>query len=204
MSVPLRSLFLALGAAVTAGCQGFAPPAEPTLQRLRPMPMAARIPPRFELEIESPQLSGVFDAVFAVGAHGFALQLFPDIGGKVFDLAVGRDRVVADTPAGPYLAEAPLDAAPPHLALVLAAVFAELLAPVDAARVRGERRSASGDSELLLAPALGSGRVVATLADDGTVARYTIELGWLAVTLDATGRVQARGLDLHLRWRQDG
>jgi hypothetical protein len=164
------------------------------------MPRLAQVPPRFEVEIESPQLTGVFDAVFAVGEHGFALQLFPDIGGKVFDLAVGADRIVADTPAGPYLATAPLADAPPHLALLLAAVFAELLAPVDAARVLGERPLADGGTEVLLRPALGGGRVLARLAADGSVARYHIELGWLAFDLDADGRVAARGLSLQLRW----
>ncbi len=186
--------------ALAAGCQGFAPPAPATLQRLRPMPLARELPPRFELEIESQLLTGVFDAVFAVGDQGFALQLFPDIGGKVFDLAVGRDRVVAATPAGPYLATAPLDSAPPHLALVLAAAFAELLAPVAASRVLGERPLGDGGMEVLLQPALGSGRVVARLAGDGTVAAYTIELGHLRFTLDADGRVSARGLALQLRW----
>jgi len=196
----LRIQFLLLVAALGAGCQGFAPAAAPTLQRLRPMPMAAAIPPRFEVEIESAVLTGVFDAVFVVGEHGFALQLFPDIGGKVFDLAVGRDQVVAETMAGPYAAAAPLDAAPPHLALVLALAFAELLAPVDATRVLGERQRGDGGTEVLLRAALGSGRVVAALAPGGDIAAYTIELGHLRFTLDADGRLSARGLDLQLRW----
>lgn len=205
MPTRLRILFLAVAVAVAvAGCRGFAPPAPATLQRLRPMPLAAEVPPQFELEIESPVLTGVFDAVFAVGERGFGLQLFPDIGGKVFDLAVGQDRIVAETPAGPYLAAAPLDRAEPHLALVLAAAFAELLAPVPAARVLGERPLADGRIEVRLQPALGSGRVVATLGPDGAIERYAIALGWLAVSLDAGGRIEARGLVVQLRWPHGG
>ncbi|MBL9079112.1 MAG: hypothetical protein JNL08_16530 [Planctomycetes bacterium] len=186
-----------------AACQGFAPPTAEVLQRVRPMPCAARVPARFELELESPALTGVFDGVSAVGPQRFALQLFPDVGGKVFDLVVTADRIAATTPAGDYVATAPLDGAPPHLALVLAAVFAELLAPVPPARVLGERQC-DGVVQLRLAPALGSGEVVAELAADGTIAAYRIALGRLAVTLRADGTVTGSGCRAALRWPDDG
>ncbi|MEO6596646.1 MAG: hypothetical protein ABIP94_18005, partial [Planctomycetota bacterium] len=161
VSIVRRITFL-LPALLFASCSGFEAPRADTLARLQPMRIAARLPSRFEIELRSAGLTGTFDAVFAVEPPGFGLQLFPDIGGKVFDLRVGAGNILAEMPGSRYEATAPLDAASPHLALVLAAVFAELLAPVDGRRALGERALAGGGSEVLLEPALGSGTVVAT------------------------------------------
>lgn len=180
-----------LSALLLAGCRSFGPAQPATLARLLPMAEAAHIPPRFAVELTSPALTGEFDAVFAAADRGFALQLFPDLGGKVLDLRVGAASVDCETPAGSYHAAPPLDAARPHLALVFAAVLAELLAPVDGARVRGERVGADGRTEVDLAPALGSGRVVATLGDDGRVVAYRFELGWLAFRYEAGGQLRS-------------
>jgi hypothetical protein len=195
---------LRLGLGLAAACQGFGPPASATLQRLRPMPIAAAVPTRFELELESSVLTGVFDAVLATEPAGFGLQLFPDVGAKVFELVVSPQRIVATTPAGGYAAAAPFDAAAPHLALLLAAAFAELLAPVPAGRVLGERPAADGRVEVLLQPALGAGRVTAGLGADGAIVRYAIELGRLHFTLDAAGALRAPGLRAQLRWPEGG
>lgn len=181
-----KPILAAALAAAAAGCAGFGPPTPAVLARLRPMPLAARLGDRFALELETEALTGVFEVVFAVGERGFALQLFPDVGGKVFDLTVGEDRIVAETPNGRYAAAMPLDAAPPHLAVALAMVFAELLAPVTPERVRGERRTAAG-MQLQLAPALGSGEVVAELTEEGAVGSYSLTVGHLRLVLRDDG-----------------
>ena len=169
-----------------AGCRSFGPAAQETLARLRPMPLAGQLGPSFELELESPQLAGVFDGVWDLEDGVLRVQLFPDIGGKVLDLTARKGEVQATTPDGDYRASAPLDDAPPHLALVLAAVLAELGTPVTAARVLGERAADGGGVEVRLAPALG-GEVRATLGPDGAIRRYRLSFGWMEFDLDGTG-----------------
>jgi hypothetical protein len=174
-------------AATLTACAGFAPPRAETLAALQPMPLAKVLPGRFEVELASPSLTGTFDAVCGVAANECRLQLFPDVGGKVLDLTLRAASVVAEFPGSRYEANAPLDAAEPHLAIVFAAILGELLAPVSAERVLGERRAADGATEIGLRPALGSGSVVATLAPDGRVSAYRIEVGWVRVDLRADG-----------------
>lgn len=182
--IPLFALFAALGA-----CHSFGPPRPATLAAIAPLPLA-RVPfERFELELASPVLTGTFDGVFARTPDGFALQLFPDVGGKVFDLEFGTGGIRAWTPAGEYAAAPPFAAATPHLALVLAMVFAELGAPVTGERLLGERDGGAGVVQVLLAPALGGGRVEATLGTDGAITSYAFALGHLAFVLSADGRI---------------
>jgi hypothetical protein len=183
-----RAAAVLLAAALAAGCASFGTPRPETLARIAPMPLASAVPGRFELELASPGLTGIFDGICAVDAGSFRVQLFPDVGGKVLDVAVGADTVTAELPGSRYEVRAPLDAAEPHLALALAALFAELLAPVDGARVLGER-TAGERVEVELRPALGSGRVTAQLAPSGSVAGYRIRLGWIDVALAADGRI---------------
>jgi len=185
---------------VLAGCHSFGPPRPETLARVRPMPIGGALPSRFEVEIASPSLSGIFDAVLAVDSRGLQLQLFPDIGGKVLDLQLRDLALVADLPGHRYAAQPPLDGAAPHLALVLAAVFAELAAPVVPTRVLGERTAADGRLEVALRPALGSGEVVATLGADGAVERYAFTLGWLDFALTAGGELRGSGFAGWLRF----
>jgi hypothetical protein len=182
----LRPRLAPLLAAGLAGCASFATPRPETLAKVAAMPLARVVPGRFELELASPGLTGVFDGVCAVDGRSLRVQLFPDVGGKVLDLTVGEDAVTAELPGGSYAAHAPLDRAEPHLALALAALFAELAAPVEAGRVLGERE-AGGLVELELRPALGSGTVVVALAPSGAVERYRVVLGWIAFELGADG-----------------
>lgn len=197
--MPARTIFLVAAALAAGGCRSFAAPRAETLARLRPMPIGGELPPRFEFDLASPSLTGTFDAVFVVAEQGLRLQLFPDIGGKVLDLQVQDSAVVADMPGHHYEARPPLDAAAPHLALVLASVFAELLAPVAPHRVLGERAGPEGRVEVLLRPALGSGRVVATVGPDGTVERYEFALGWLHFGFTAAGELVGDGFSGALR-----
>ncbi|MCK5940445.1 MAG: hypothetical protein KAI24_00640 [Planctomycetes bacterium] len=186
---PWLAALLALG-----GCRTFAPPTAELLGRLRPMPLAGELGEQFVLELNSDRLAGVFDAVQVVDGDALRMQLFPDIGGKVFDLTVRAGAVVAVTPDGDYRAEPPLEQASPHLALVLAAMLCELREPLGAARVLGQRVGGEpGQVELLLRPALGSGRVVATVGPDGAVEAYDFELGWLAFRLARDGAFAGRG-----------
>jgi hypothetical protein len=154
------------------------------------MELAALLPGRFELELASPTLTGVFDGVCAVDGAAFRLQLFPDVGGKVLDVWVGPARVVAEMPGNRYVADAPLAAARPHLGLLLAAVFAELLAPAAAERVLGER-SHDGAVQVQLRPSLGAGEVVATLGDDGGIVLLAVAIAGMRIELARDGTLRA-------------
>ncbi|HZN39825.1 MAG TPA: hypothetical protein VFD82_13530 [Planctomycetota bacterium] len=189
-----------LSALALAACQGLLPPRPETLARLRPMPLASAIRGRFELELQGPGLSGTFDAVCAVEGRCCRLQLFPDIGAKIFDLRLEEATIAADGPWGHYEAKAPLDDAAPHLALVLGVMIAELLCPVQAARVIGERPGSDGRTQVSLLPALGSGVVVATLAAEGEIETYAITLGHVAFTVQADGSLRGRGIAGQLRF----
>jgi hypothetical protein len=187
------------GLLILVGCAGFGPPQAATLQRLRPMALAALLPGRFEVELDTPGLTGTFDAIAAVVDDKVRLQLFPDVGGKVLDVEFDGSAVRAELPGASYAATAPLDRAEPHLSLVLAMVVAELLAPVEPSRIRGERLAGNGISQLDLWPALGSGAVRATLGADGAIEAYAFELGWLSFTLGADGALVGRGVRGWLR-----
>ena len=200
MAVAHRITFLTAQALVLAACQGFQPPRPETLARMRPMPLASAIGGRFELELQGPGLTGTFDAVCALEGRCCRLQLFPDIGAKVFDLRLEESTIAADGPWGHYEAKAPLDDAEPHLALVLGAMLAELLSPVHAARVLGERPGTEGRTQVSLRPALGSGEVLATLGIDGAVEAYGITLGHVAFTMGADGSLRGRGISGQLRF----
>lgn len=200
MSLAHRITFLLALALVLPACQGFVTPRPETLARLRPMPLAAAIRGRFELELQTPGLSGTFDAVCALEGRCCRLQLFPDIGAKVFDLRLQEATITADGPWGHYEARAPLDDAAPHLALVLGAMLAELLSPVHAARVIGERPGPDGRTQVSLRPALGSGEVLATLGPEGEVEAYAITLGHVELTVGANGSLRGRGVAGQLRF----
>jgi hypothetical protein len=197
-----RIAFLFALALVLPACQGLQPPRPETLARLRPMPLASAIRGKFELELQGPGLSGTFDAVCALEGRCCRLQLFPDIGAKVFDLRLEEASIAADGPWGHYEAKAPLEDAAPHLALVLGAMLAELLAPVRAERVLGERPGSDGRTQVSLRPALGSGVVLATLGPDGAVEAYDITLGHVGFTIGAEGSLRGRGLAGQLRFQK--
>lgn len=182
-----------------AGCASYAAPRPETLAAIAPMSLARAVPGRCEVELSSPGLTGTFDAICAVDGASFRVQLFPDVGGKVLEVAVDADSVTADLPGRHYEAHVPLDRAEPHLGLVFAALFGELLAPVRGERVLAERDAGDGRVEVELRPSLGSGRVEALLARGGAVERYRITLGWIVVELGADGSFRGRGFAGQLR-----
>lgn len=187
-----------------AACTSFDTPTAATLAAIGPMPLARLVPGSFEVELATPGLTGTFDAVCAVDRESFRVQLFPDIGGKVFDVRVGADTVTAEWPGGRYEAHAPLERAEPHLALLLAALFAELLAPVGGERVLGQRGGGDTAVEVQLRPALGCGKVVARLDPSGVVDSYHVTVGWIEFDFDATGTLRARGASGQVRRRGAG
>ena len=187
-----------------AACAGFRAPAAATLETIGPMSLASLVPGAFEVDLATPGLTGTFDAVCAVDRESFRVQLFPDIGGKVLDVMVAAGTVTAEWPGGRYVASAPLDRAEPHLALVFAALFAELLAPVAGTRVLGERDAGDGRVEVQLRPALGSGEVVARLDAFGAIDTYQVTLGWITFEFDTAGFLRGRGLSGQLRRRGGG
>lgn len=191
-------------ALLLAACAGFHTPLAATLDTIGPMPLASLVPGPFEVDLATPGLTGTFDAVCAVDRESFRIQLFPDIGGKVLDVLVGAESVTAEWPGGRYVAQAPLDRAEPHLALVLAALFAELLAPVAGSRVLGERDAGDGRVEVQLRPALGRGQVVARLDAAGAIDTYQVTLGWITFAFDGAGFLRGRGLSGQLRRRGAG
>lgn len=192
------AIALAVAAAALAGCQGFAPADPATAAAVRPMPLAVIVPGRCELELQSPGLSGTFDAVVARDGDGVRLQLFPDVGGKVLDLRVGADGVTADFAGQPYRATAPLADAPPHLALALAAVVGELASPVRPERVAGVRRRADATEVQLQGGCVGL-PVVAQVAADGAITAYTWRLQGFAFSLAADGGFAGPGFRGWLR-----
>lgn len=196
-----RSVGACMLALSFAACTSFATPTAETLAAIGPMPLARLVPGTFEIELTTPGLTGTFDAVCAVERESFRVQLFPDIGGKVFDVLVGADTVTAEWPGGRYEAHAPLDRAEPHLAVLLAALFAELLAPVGAERVLGQRGGGDTAVEVQLRPALGCGTVVARLDASGVVGSYHVTVGWIEFDLDAIGTLRARGVSGQMRRR---
>lgn len=192
------ALVSGLAALALAGCQGFAPPDAATAAAVRPMPLAALVPGRCELELQSPGLSGTFDAVIARDGDDVRLQLFPDVGGKVLDLTVGADGVTADFAGQPYRARAPLADAPPHLALALAAVVGELASPVAPDRIAGVRRRAGATEAQLQGGCVGL-PVVAQLAPDGAITGYAWRLRGFAFVLGADGAFAGPGFRGWLR-----
>lgn len=193
-AVRICALLLLAASLVLSGCHSFAPASPATQQLVRAMELSERIPAdQFLLEIESPYLAGVFDVLFVVEQQIMRAQLFPDVGGKVMDLTVGLDAITATMPGQSYRAVLPLQQAQPHLALVLAAMLSELMAPVTAARVVGERIGSGGQIEVQLRPALGTGEVTAELGPTGRIQCYQISLGVLSFTLGADGSFAGRG-----------
>lgn len=198
MSAIARNAVVAVAALALASCRNFAPADPATAASVRPMPLAAIVPGRCELELQSPGLSGTFDAVVARDGDGVRLQLFPDVGGKVLDLRVGGDGVTADFAGQPYRAPAPLADAPPHLALALAAVVGELASPVAPERVAGVRRRAGATEVQLQGGSVGL-PVVAQLAPDGAITAYAWRVRGFAFTLDADGSFAGPGFRGWLR-----
>ena len=189
----LAILVLGLMSGLVVGCRGFRPATDATRALVKPMELAAKVPSeQFVVELESPFITGVYDALCVVDQQTLRVQLFPDVGGKVLDVTIGPLQITAEMPGSSYRANAPFAAAEPHLALGLAAMLGELRTAIRG-RVLGERVGSHGAIEVQLVPALGSGTVVAELAEDGRVQCYRIGLGVLQFTLNADGSFEGRG-----------
>lgn len=189
----------ALACSLLAACAGWERPDAATAASVRPMPLAAVVPGRFELELATPGLAGTFDAVVARDGEALRLQLFPDVGGKVLDLRLDAGGVAADLAGSAYRAAPPLDRAAPHLALVLALVVGELASPVTPDRVVGVRRRGAGVVDVELAGTGALPAVVATLAADGTITGLAWQVHGVGVRFGADGRFEGPGFAGWLR-----
>lgn len=179
---------------LSAGCRTFVPASAEAVALVRPMQLAGAVPSeQFVVEIESAYLAGIYDALFVVEEQGAVrMQLFPDVGGKVLDMTVATTGIACDLPDAKYRAVPPFAQAEPHLALVFAAMLAELRTP-PGPRVTSERREAGRVVEVQLRPALGSGTVTASLQEDGQIQCYRMALGYLEFTLASDGTFRGRG-----------
>lgn len=116
-----------------------------------------------EIRIESPQFHGDFTAVLLVRTEPIAvrLQLFPDIGGKVLDLAATRTTqhgVMPQTGAVHAVPGGPDD----RLLGMFATTLLELNAPVQSREIRCIQRTRSGDVDVLLHDRFGAHCSIAT------------------------------------------
>lgn len=139
------------------GCASFGPPSTELAAQLRehaPPPAPAR--QRALVEVEGERFAGTFDAVLIWdGTRSSArLQLLPEVGGKVLDLAITPARIVGYLPpAGIALEHALAGPQPPprHVLTFIAASVLEVGTPITPERVLGERAS-EGGRELSLRP----------------------------------------------------
>jgi len=172
----MRSALLAALLPLTA-CRTLGPPPPALIRALEtapPMPEAVR--ERATLRVDSPRLSGVFEAVLVARPGSAArarLQLFPDVGGKVLDLVATPRRIAGTFPPTGESFEAalpPAGAAPRHLLFFMGVTLLELFTPVTPGRVRGARPDCDA-WEVELEPVVAGGEVRAWIDPAGAVTR---------------------------------
>ncbi|HVS18538.1 MAG TPA: hypothetical protein VMT18_08055, partial [Planctomycetota bacterium] len=152
-----------------AGCVSFAPLSAELAERLAEQAQpCSPFRQRAQVEMEG---YGLFEAVLvADGASSRArLQLLPEVGGKMLDLAIAPERIDGYMPpagiALTHVRHARL-APPRHLLAFIAASVLEAITPITSERVLGERAIAGG-SELHLRPALEGLEVTAQVDKEG-------------------------------------
>jgi hypothetical protein len=123
--------------ALLIGCSAFEPGPPPVL----PDPGGAERGVRLvlEVEIESRQLTGIYDGVLVARtapAPAVRLQLFPDMGGKVLDVAADPTRIAGLMPLAAIHREWRAgERASPHLLLLLGVSLLENAAPLGRERI---------------------------------------------------------------------
>jgi len=149
-----------LAVLVLAGCSGFDQPRPDRLEGLglRPDYTASRPPPsgstftrcRFRMSVDSPWLAGEFDGI-VLAEQSFVerrlrAQLFGDLGPKMADLAVGRNRIVGFLPQTRQGVDCTVPGEEtPHLLLLMGEpLFEEFCCEVTPSRVTGIREESGG------------------------------------------------------------
>jgi hypothetical protein len=181
------------------GCRALQPAPRGLLQRIAEID-ASRSPTfrrQGEVRIESSKVSGTFTALL-VAQRGDAprarLQLLPDLGGKVLDLAISECRIAGYFPQAREGVDVPLEdaeRAPRHLLVFMAITLLEELTPLSPRVLGAERRGEL--FALTLAPALEGASVEALVDKDGFVSerRYRFRhVGWTETRLG--GGAEAR------------
>jgi hypothetical protein len=166
-----RSLALALSLAFAG--QGFEAPGRAELALLDAAPPPSFLRGAGVVRIDAPFLSGVFDArlVAACGsAPRVRLQLFPEVGGKILDLAASAAGAAGAVPPAGLDWRTELGAAspPPHTMLFFAVTLLERFASLTPERALGVRRR-GGLVEVSLRPVVAGTEVIAVLGAPGEV-----------------------------------
>ncbi len=192
--------------AMTTGCRSFEPPTT-ELAKLLPVasPDVAGSLHRHSLRIaiESKALSGEFEAVAATRAAPAAagrLQLFGDLGGKLFDMAAHPESFVGYFPHAEIgvAFDASEDELPRHLIGFMAASLLEASTPITFERVRAARSLDDGGWELNLHPMMGGIEVIARLSPTGELLERLYEVRGVHWT-ESIGRERVfRGGDFYL------
>jgi len=174
---------LALALLLTS-CRAFGP-APPELVELLPVASPLLAGPlnqhSLHVAIESEALSGEFEAVAATSAQpnaGVRLQMFGDLGGKLFDMAALPTRFTGYFPHAEIGIEFGPESSkhPRHLISFMAASLLEASTPITIERVLAARADDSGGWELELDPVMQGIRVSAKLTREGALVERGYEL----------------------------
>jgi len=170
-----RPLALCGAVLLLASCRSFGPPPS-ELGTLLPVASPALAGPlgqhELRVSIESEALSGEFEGVAATRSlpeAGARLQLFGDLGGKLFDMAAQADRFVGYFPHAEVGVEFKPEGEdlPRHLISFMAASLLEASSPITLERVRAARQLEDSGWELELEPVMAGVEVTAVLTAKG-------------------------------------
>lgn len=136
----------ALLALVLAACQGWEPLDAAALRALPESPPAA-LACDGTVEVDTPALRGLFTARLVARCERPArvrLQLFPDLGGKVLDVALDAERVRGVIPQAGLRVDRPFTALDqPNLLVLIALTLRAELTPLLPGRIDGMRRKST-------------------------------------------------------------
>jgi hypothetical protein len=159
------------------GCRSFAPPTPELLKELStgpawPGPYLRR---QIEIDLDTPALEGHFAGILVARTGSdpaVRLQLFPEVGGKILDLAANSNRISSESTQDkePFDCKLPVtDPIRPGLSFLFAVSLLEHFSDLDLERVTGFRAWESG-YELELAPHPSGVGVRVFVNEDGSIA----------------------------------
>ena len=194
-----------VAALVLSSCRSFAPPSPELLAVLPPAHDTQFLQRQIEFTIDSPDLSGVFEGILVARAGSDAavrLQLFPDVGGQVLDLAIDSDAIEAlraDFEEPFHAALPPDERMEASLPLFFAVTLVEHFTPLAPQRIIGARKWEDG-WEIKLQPHSSGVRVRAYVDGEGNVVRRRFKYGflkWYQTSVDPL-RVESWGVEVEL------